>query len=320
MIRLAVIPGGSPFSRVVSLAFTASATATVFVPDCFTTSNETAGSPLARMRVRSSSKPSSTCATSESFTLDPSAEVATIMFRICSTVFSSPTVRTLISRVPSSKCPAGTVRFCSFSRCRIASGDRLSASIRARSRFTCTSRSAPPFTSTLATPSTCSSAGFSTSRANFAVSASDFPPPLSVYVSTGVAPTSRREIAGSFTSSGSFERVCATRSRTCVAASWMSTPSLKKTIVVESPSRDCVRRRSIPLRETTASSIGLLTSCSTSEGEAPGYGTFTTTTGKETSGKRSVPRRDSPRNPNTMSATVTMTAKTGRLIAMARDS
>ena len=42
--------------------------------------------------------------------------------------------------------------------------------------------------------------------------------------------------------------------------------------------------------------------------------------GNETSGKRSVPRRERPTTPRTMSATVTMTVKTGRLMAMARSS
>ena len=73
----------------------------------------------------------------------------------------------------------------------------------------------------------------------------------------------------------------------------------------------------MPLIETTASSICFVTSCSTSRGDAPGYGTFTTTTGKLTSGKRSVPRRERPIAPRTISATVTMTVKTGLRIAIA---
>ncbi len=89
-------------------------------------------------------------------------------------------------------------------------------------------------------------------------------------MSTGVAAGSRRVTAGSFTSVGSLKRVCATRSRTSVAASWMSTPSLKKMMVVERPSRDWVMTRSRPLSETIASSSGLETRFSTSAGLAPG--------------------------------------------------
>jgi len=85
-----------------SFALTSLLTAMVFVPDCLTTSKVTAASPLTRMRVRSSSWPSSTRPTSERRTLEPSAAVATMRLRISSTLFNSPTVRTLISRVPSS--------------------------------------------------------------------------------------------------------------------------------------------------------------------------------------------------------------------------
>ena len=52
----------------------------------------------------------------------------------------------------------------------------------------------------------------------------------------------------------------------------------------------------------------------TSAGLAPGYTTLTATTGNETSGNRSVPRRESPMAPRTISATVNMTVKTGRLM------
>jgi hypothetical protein len=149
-------------------------------------------------------------------------------------------------------------------------GERCSASIFARSSSTWISRSAPPRTSTDATPSTCSSAGLSTSRAIFAVSGSDLPPPESVYVRIGAAPTSNRLTVGSLTSCGSLKRACPTRSRTCVAASCRSTPSLKMTMVVDRPSRENVRTRSMPFSETSWSSSGLETSVSTSPGDAPG--------------------------------------------------
>ena len=89
-------------------------------------------------------------------------------------------------------------------------------------------------------------------------------------MSTGAAATSKRLIAGSFTSAGSVARTSATRSRTWVAASEMSTPSLKITIVVDRLSRENERTRSMPLRLTTASSIFLVTCDSTSSGLAPG--------------------------------------------------
>ena len=97
------IPSGKPFSSLARRTLMASATAMVLRPDCLTTSKETASSPLLdRMRVRISSQPSSTLATSRSRTADPSLAEATTRLRIASTVLSSPTARTLISRVDSS--------------------------------------------------------------------------------------------------------------------------------------------------------------------------------------------------------------------------
>ncbi len=96
------IPAGNAFSSTARRSRTASAMATVLRPDCFTTSNETASSPFDRMRVRISSHPSSMLATSERRTAEPSFAVATTRARMASTVPSSPTARTLISRVDSS--------------------------------------------------------------------------------------------------------------------------------------------------------------------------------------------------------------------------
>ncbi len=86
----------------------------------------------------------------------------------------------------------------------------------------------------------------------------------------GAAETSSRLTAGSLISAGSLKRVCATRSRTSVAASWMSVPSLKKITVVERLSREYVCTRSMPLSETTASSRGFEIWFSISFGLAPG--------------------------------------------------
>src|SRR5688572_25757914 len=83
---------------------------------------------------------------------------------------------------------------------------------------------------------------------------------------------------------------------------------------IDSPSVDVEITRLTPLMPATASSIGRVTSVSTSSGPAPGYGTSTLTKGKLTSGKRSMPRRPSDTIPRTMKLTITIVAKTGRLI------
>src|ERR1700761_3783486 len=68
----------------------------------------------------------------------------------------------------------------------------------------------------------------------------------------------------------------------------------------------------MPLR---ASSSGLVISVSTAPGDAPGYCTEMKTTGGEMSGICSTPRRWYENNPSTHSATMTMVAKTGLLMA-----
>ena len=83
---------------------------------------------------------------------------------------------------------------------------------------------------------------------------------------------------------------------------------------IDRPSADVEMTRLTPLMPATASSIGRVTSVSTSSGPAPGYGTSTFTKGKLTSGKRSMPRRPSETMPSTMKLTMTIVAKTGRLI------
>jgi hypothetical protein len=191
MINEAVTPSGKAGSSSAILALVPCATATVFCPDCLRTWSVTASSPLTRDRLRTSSKPSRTRAISRRRTEEPSGEVATIVSRTWSTFWNSARVRTLISRSPSSKWPAGTFRFSARSCCTTAPAVSPSASMRARSSSTRTSRVAPPLTSTAATPGTCSSAGRSTSSA-YSRKADSEPAPRRVYVSTGAAETSKR--------------------------------------------------------------------------------------------------------------------------------
>src|SRR5690349_17187324 len=67
----------------------------------------------------------------------------------------------------------------------------------------------------------------------------------------------------------------------------------------------------MPAIELTPSSTFLVTSLSTTSGDAPGYPVCTTTTGKSMLGNWSTFRRWSENRPSTTSASMTMVAKTG---------
>ncbi len=68
----------------------------------------------------------------------------------------------------------------------------------------------------------------------------------------------------------------------------------------------------MPLMVLTASSTRLVMSVSTSSADAPGLLTETDTVGKSILGNRSTPRVKNEKVPTTMSATISMVAKTGR--------
>ena len=69
----------------------------------------------------------------------------------------------------------------------------------------------------------------------------------------------------------------------------------------------------MPLIVFTASSMRLVMSVSTSSADAPGLLTETDTVGKSILGNRSTPRVKNEKVPTTISATISMVAKTGRL-------
>src|SRR5690606_2599795 len=90
----------------------------------------------------------------------------------------------------------------------------------------------------------------------------------------------------------------------CVA-SCRSFSNTNSTMIVAKPSTAVDVILSTPLIEEIASSIGSITSCSTTSGEDPGYGTETLTTGGSISGNSSVSRIRSASAPNTTSASIT---------------
>ena len=70
-----------------------------------------------------------------------------------------------------------------------------------------------------------------------------------------------------------------------------------------------------PLIEAICSSMGSRISFATPSGDAPGYGTATTTTGGATSGNSSVFSLSRANKPNTTNATIETTVMSGFLIA-----
>jgi hypothetical protein len=111
---------GSDFLISATRSLTASATATALAPRCFFTPSPCDGNPLVRASIRRSSRPSSTSATSRSFTRAPPSISATTMSRKSSRSSASPCVRTLTSRASDSRRPAGSSR-CSRERARSTS-------------------------------------------------------------------------------------------------------------------------------------------------------------------------------------------------------
>ena len=170
--------------------------------------------------------------------------------------------------------------------------------------------------STTAVPGTCSSLGFTTSRATSYMSAGGRLP-RSASLAMGASAGSNRRTIGSSISVGSLARATETRARSCCSASLMSIPSLNSATTVENPSWlievTCLR----PGSELSSSSSGLETSSSTSCGPAPRYTVMTAMAGMLTSGNMSTPRFESDNNPTTiMEVNIAMT-KVGRRTARA---
>ncbi len=75
------------------------------------------------------------------------------------------------------------------------------------------------------------------------------------------------------------------------AATSMSRSRVNVTTTMELPGPEMERSSSIPSTVLTTSSIGWVTSVSTSSAEAPGRVVRMVTVGRSTEGKRSTPRR-----------------------------
>ena len=145
-----------------STASTRSVISTVLAPDCLRTANDTASAPSSRVVVSRSSKPSTTVPTSRTRTVEPPSD-RRMTPATSSAPLNSPLVRSVTLRPSRSTLPPGRSRFSAASRAATSVIGMARASSRRGSRLTWISRIWPPLISTAATPSICSSSGFSSS-------------------------------------------------------------------------------------------------------------------------------------------------------------
>ncbi len=116
---------------------------------------------------------------------------------------------------------------------------------------------------------------------------------------------------GGFVSRGN--RTVATLSRTSWVAASMSRSSVNVMVQFAEPWLELQRSSSMPLIVLTAASIGLVIVVSISSALAPDRPARTLTVGLSVRGIRSRPSSPYENHPSTTSATLIMTAKTGRL-------
>src|SRR5688572_988640 len=125
---------------------------------------------------------------------------------------------------------------------------------------------------------------------------------------------SKCRMIGSSMFGGSCRRMRAIFAWTSCSAVPISTPRLNIRRTVAVPSMDVEVISLIPCTVLSASSTGFATSRIIDSGDAPGYDVLTMTTGYVMSGYSSIARRLYDTTPSTMSRTIIIVAKTGRLI------
>ena len=111
---------------------------------------------------------------------------------------------------------------------------------------------------------------------------------------------------------GSSPRMELTLSRTSCVATSMSRSRVNSAMIWAPPEPLMDSSRLMPWMVLTFSSIGSVTSFSTTSGLAPGNGTWMFTTGGSTSGSCRTGNRFTEITPNTTSAPISITAITGR--------
>ena len=175
------------------------------------------------------------------------------------------------------------------------------------------SRLRPPRMLTLPTPSTRSRIGSiwsSINSRNFTGSKSDAHPNNA----TGADAASNFISRGRSTSSGKALTIRSIRSRTSFVAASMSVPHSKETRTVARPSDELERISFTPGTALTPSSIGRVTSSSTSSGLASSYVADTVTAGNVISGIISTGSFINATSPKIMTIKEIMVTKIGRLM------
>ena len=285
-----LVPGGSSGCRRAISFFTSSTTETVFAPDCFWMSSATAGTPFTSARDRGSSIPSTTPATSPSSTGRPFLCPITIDGnRDTSTGF--PETRNGNSDPSLVNRPRGVLTFSDRIPAITSSTPIPSASRRAWSMSTLTSRLEEPTRSTFPTPGMFSKRRLTFFSTRVVRSLAGRVSDRTARDTIGAAAKSSFWMIGSSIPSGSSPRMAAILARASWAPSFSFTSSWNWTMTVETLSREIERTFFTPAIGLTASSIRLLTSRSTLSGEAPGNFVTMVTTGISTSGNMSTASR-----------------------------
>ena len=268
-----IVSSRTPCGSVAFSSFTAcrtpSATATMLEPEMRRMSIPMARRPENSAAERCSSCASSMRATSPRRTGAPSRTVTTTRAN-CAGSWMRPFTRTNCSPMPRSTRPAGASMFSRRSAATTMSGLTPSASIRGGRSSTSISRSSPPTTVTLPTPSTVSMRREIVSFASWVRSRIAQPSPESARLTIGDCRKSNRETTGVSMSSGRLGRKASSFARTSACASETLVFSSNSMKIVETPSTDEDSIRFTPSTGLTASSIFLVTSRSTASGLAPG--------------------------------------------------
>ena len=263
------VPAGRAACIKASAALTASAVATTLAPRAAVISMASAGVPLTSARLLRSSAPSRTVATSASRMLRP-ARLATTSELKSLILPSRLSTRRLMSWPLARTRPAGVSRLSRLSASTTSLAASPSAWRRTGSRSMRTSRRLRPTSLTSPTPPTCIRRFFTCWSARVDSATGVSVDEASARVITGSSLGLARLTVGGSTSRRRRPVTVATRSRTSCTATVGSVARSNSTTTVELPSNEYERMCLTPLMVLTASSIGRVTSLSTTTGEAPG--------------------------------------------------
>ncbi len=227
-----------------------------------------AGRSFTNARLRASTTPSITCATSRTSRVR-SATCFTGIAPISAADLPCAATRTMASVAPRSAVPTGASTFCVSRASITCASDRPYASRRFRSTTTWISRLASPTRFTAPTPGT-----FSSRRLTSLSAISDTARGVSAGASTatdtiGAALGSIRWMMGSSISRGRSPRIAATLPRMSCDAFSVGTPMLNCTTMLDRPSCEPDSMWRTPSTVLIDSSIFLVTSRSTVSGDAP---------------------------------------------------